>query len=238
MPFCRQRELCFIHVPKTGGCTIESLFGLRSEGFGNSFATPTGELHPLQHMTPGELLKYNIMTAQQLSVYFTFCFVRNPWDRLVSDYHNFFSQVTNDFQNYIEIVEEIVAVQNKGESYVQTWDTFPNPVRGIDNGGNGKINTHFVPQHQFIYHEGKSMIEFIGRFENFENEILELCHCIRNRGQDGDLGAAGKIIEGTTPIHKEHSSKHDHYNAYYNDYTRRVVEKSYAQDIAMFNYRF
>jgi hypothetical protein len=79
MPICRQRKLAFIHIPKTGGITIESVFG-----FGRTEADLFGEMDGLElaHLTAEQMMKY----VPDFRDYFSFAIVRNPWERLVSEY--------------------------------------------------------------------------------------------------------------------------------------------------------
>jgi hypothetical protein len=61
-------KFIFMHITKTGGSSIEKLFNY--EG--------------IKHQRPIELI--NILGQTTWDSYFKFTFVRNPWDRTVSEY--------------------------------------------------------------------------------------------------------------------------------------------------------
>lgn len=78
MLICHSRKFLFIHIQKTGGTTIRSL------------------LRPIAHDARNGGGKHNIaimarreMGWNKYHKYYTFAFVRNPWDRLVSWYSMF-----------------------------------------------------------------------------------------------------------------------------------------------------
>lgn len=71
----QSRKLIFIHNPKTAGMSIVRSFGFPSTGFPNRF----------NHTRPQEAITW--IFQQTWASYYSFCFVRNPWDRLVSLYH-------------------------------------------------------------------------------------------------------------------------------------------------------
>lgn len=73
-------KFIFIHIPKTGGTTVESLlkdYGVLLQGRGN--------FHSIyfKHI-PTE--KLETMMGDEYQRYFKFSFVRNPWDWLISIY--------------------------------------------------------------------------------------------------------------------------------------------------------
>ncbi|MGC1469935.1 MAG: sulfotransferase family 2 domain-containing protein [Sphingorhabdus sp.] len=69
------RKLIFIHNPKTAGMSIVRSFGFPSTGFPNKF----------NHTRPQEAITW--IFQQTWTSFYSFCVVRNPWDRLVSLYH-------------------------------------------------------------------------------------------------------------------------------------------------------
>lgn len=78
----QSHRFTFIHLPKTGGCSIEKALAaecslktaplLRKKKFTINY----------QHATLPEVINFHA----EASSFFSFCFVRNPWDRLVSFY--------------------------------------------------------------------------------------------------------------------------------------------------------
>ena len=132
-----------ICIPKTGSTSIQSLF------------TPYGQLLGAgpneHHMTLEEALR----RFPEANDYFKFAFVRNPYDRIISFYH-YFSHVRNTLQ--------IPDPYQPGPRYHGPEDFF----RRILSDRLWKDEVHFRPQHTFIDTE---QMDFIGRFENFNNDI-------------------------------------------------------------------
>lgn len=69
MGFCKDCQVGYVHVPKTGGSSIRK-------------ALP-GWIHDDRHMTAHELRD---LEPEMFKEYFTFATIRNPWDRMVSMY--------------------------------------------------------------------------------------------------------------------------------------------------------
>lgn len=72
-------QATFIHIPKTGGVSISRW--LVSNASGSHLSKGHGGKHAEQR----QIQKY--MDQKNIDMGFTFCVVRNPWDRLVSAYH-------------------------------------------------------------------------------------------------------------------------------------------------------
>lgn len=79
-------KFIFMHIMKTGGSSIEKLFNY--EG--------------IKHQRPIELI--NILGQTTWDSYFKFTFVRNPWDRTISEY--FYRRkkgsVATDFKSWLK----------------------------------------------------------------------------------------------------------------------------------------
>ena len=144
MIFSDKYKYLGICIPKTGSTSLQSLFG---PPYGEVVGRGPGE----HHMDLKEALRQFHRTKD----YFKFTFVRNPYDRVVSFYHHFAhvrgTLLTPDpyhphprYHGYRDFVNRIV--EDKYWNY----------------------EIHFRPQHSFI---DIDQMDFIGRFENFENDI-------------------------------------------------------------------
>ena len=79
-------------------------------------------------------------------------------------------------------------------------------------------------QSEFLFdRNGKQMVDFIGRFENLQEDFNKICR---------DLN----IDQIQLP--KTNTSQHDHYRLYYSDETRDIIAKSFKTDIENFKYEF
>ena len=93
-----------------------------------------------------------IIDTQSLKGYFTFTFVRNPWDRLVSCYTYMQGQARgNNMIGNMDFKDFIYAVIN-------------NPY------GHYKLYEHSRPQIDYFCKDGKIIIDYIGRFENLQKD--------------------------------------------------------------------
>ena len=96
MPVCDQYRCVFVHIPRTGGSSIEKVLKLGNESNREDLATVTGWIETdairahgfvspvLQHLTLDDLCR--LLPRDLLETRFKFCFVRNPWERMLSAY--------------------------------------------------------------------------------------------------------------------------------------------------------
>ena len=85
---------------------------------------------------------------------------------------------------------------------------------------------HFLPQHYFFDAE---KIDFIGRFENYEADMLKLLAII---APDHKIREIPKFNQSSKSLEGKN------YRDYYTDETREIVAHKYARDIKLFNYQF
>ena len=86
MPIYKDKNILFIHVPKTAGTTIETALGGRSkEHLYDASGKLPDQIVTRQHLFASEYRKYT-GDAEYDNLY-KFSVVRNPYDRLVSAYH-------------------------------------------------------------------------------------------------------------------------------------------------------
>ncbi len=90
-------------------------------------------------------------------------------------------------------------------------------------------HVHLRPQHEFIFdHARRQQVEFIGRFERFNEDFKTLC---------SNLQICAETQASCVLPHKN-ASVHGPYRDYYDDHTRRLVAKRYGEDIEDFRYTF
>lgn len=213
MPISDKFQCIFVHVPKTGGTSIESALGLhfsweienqealygliQSEellkyGFLSGF---------LQHLTLPQIRR--LKSDSRYDAYYSFSFVRNPWDRMVS----VFSKPDP------HMVQQAArsGINLRGNRFEQFLDK----TRDIEH-------IHLQPQSGFIFDDDELLVDFVGRFEQLETDFRKVCEQI----------GVQKCL-----AHKN-ISKHDHYRAYYNEKTKKIVAGRYERDIDLFHYSF
>ena len=156
-----------------------------------------------------------------------FCFVRNPWDRLVSCYadkirntsltNRFYTDgVFNGFLKYKTPMGYPAFI--KGMSFLEFAYTVANiPDREAEN--------HFRSQYWFLTDKnGRLRITYTGKYENFQNDFDRL-KTIAKWPQECELP------------HMMQSKRQD-YRQYYTPEIRDIVAERYAKDISLFDYHF
>lgn len=186
----------FIHIPKCAGVSIaQSLFG--NQGAGHYSSSQYRE----------------VFGDAAYDDYFTFAFVRNPWDRLASAYHFLKQGGFNDIDR--RWASKHLRHYTGFDEFVSDWVT-PEHVRGW---------VHFKPQCDYLCNtDGMLDVDFIGRFERLEQDFQTLCN---------KLG-----VERTLHSLNHGQHKLPGYQALYDDQTRDIVSRVYARDIELLNYSF
>lgn len=153
MPISRQYKIIFLHNPKTGGTAIEKLFDITA-GPENLFTPnyPANQI-VLQHLPYKKLQK--IIPEDIFSTYFKFTIVRNPWDRLVSDYH-WKNRGCDTFEEFIDYMDDIYT-----EYTFEAIEQCPEVAKNYLG--------HFLPQYSYC---GPDVTVY--RFENFAADVAAL----------------------------------------------------------------
>jgi hypothetical protein len=134
----------FIHIPKTGGTTIENI--LREQ----KTPKPKGSSHKT-------IAFYKKKYPSEFKNYFKFACVRNPWDRLVSAFA-YRSSGGNKSQS--------------DKSIAQEWGKdFKNFLKKINTL---KENVFLKPQVMFIHIDETLCVDYVMRFESFESEAKKI----------------------------------------------------------------
>ena len=215
MIFFKQKVI-FIHVPRCGGTSIEQ--NLWKKEFGDYFSfKENDEKHLLQgfidkyrnkYQSDGlQHLTYNNISKiypNEVNFFFKFSFIRNPFSRVVSLYCEIM-KYRKDLRDFLLI--------NKDSSF----KNFLNLIKK-------NHHTHWMPMVNFF---NKNTLDFVGKFENFENDLLEI-------GNKIDLNFENKNFSG------EHKfSDTNNYLRFYEDEENiKIVEKMYHDDLKTFGYNF
>jgi len=207
-----EHKFIFIHIPKTGGTSVETAIGKIGR-----VTEGAGTLNRLdfKHITLIELYnKFKVDHKEKdLNKYFKFTFVRNPFDWLVSNY--FFNRGIHHpyFRESTKYkANNIGGIRRelKDMSFKDWVIWYTNNMRGT--------------QLELIKNEnGETPFDLIGRFENLQEDFNIICD---------KIGIPQKQLP-----HKK-KSQHKHYTEYYDDETREMVVKKYAEDIERFGYKF
>jgi len=128
----------FVHVIKTGGMSVASALDMKD----------------LNCHVPAKHIKENV-GANLWNDYFIFSFVRNPWDKIVSQYffngEKFCMKHLGRPADFTEYIVEIV--------------------------GRDKFYSMYEPRNlpYIVDDKGKQLVDFIGRFENLQKDFDLVC---------------------------------------------------------------
>jgi hypothetical protein len=169
---------------KTGSSTINTRLQPLNESSYQQFFyfNPTLNRVVHQHITYAE---FAALPESKLG-YKVGVFVRNPYDRVYSG----FLQVKRDIEGQLAAPfkpEWIRSLVKQQLSYNQTrlfeadydfdkWVALLQPHEIFDVGRNTNLPIH--PASHWTHQNGKRMVDFIGKVENFENDFTEFCKLI------------------------------------------------------------
>ena len=184
------REYIFIHIPKTGGSSVaKALHG-----------------GPSSHQPAQLYLRAN---SRKFARYFSFAFVRNPYDRLVSSFHFLKSGGMNE-------QDRTWAEQNLGQV-----NDFADFVQNCLTLELAESWVHLRPQCNFITNlDGDLCIDFIGRFESI----------------DADFEQIARRLNLDARLEKTNVGSRDKYENYYDDSLRAKVAQIYRRDFDLLGY--
>jgi hypothetical protein len=199
----------FVHVPKTGGQSMEKLVSDSSESYGDIHSP----LYVLEEKIKPELLYTN--------KYWKFAFTRNPFDWEVSNY--FWHTVANRNGRIPEVTfDQWVRWRYNDDTSVVNIQHFKDIGHESDYWyfkGFGKMPLVGM----FLNSNKQFSIDFVGRFETITDDWNHIASTI---GLKQELIHRGK-------------SRHEDYRYYYEDEeTYQIVKNAKQLDLDVFNYTF
>lgn len=163
-------------------------------------------LRTLGHPSINNYVKYGyIKDGYNMDDYFKFAFVRNPWDRLLSGY--FF---------------RIQCLQSKETASVSFRDWV---INSKTREGHSFLNTGelYKTQLSYITFNKTKMVDFIGRYENLEQDWDFVCDQLQIKKQK---------------LPHKNRSLHLSYINYYDEDTINLVGEHFKEDVENFGYKF
>lgn len=176
--FRRERNVLFFWLPKTAGSSIyhalrktsykcRKLINTEKNGIIElpySDFTNKGAV-TFSHTSISALIKHGIIHTDFFESSFKFCFVRNPWDRLVSLF--FYRKLDKEYENFRQFCLDFK-------------DQEIEPI-GLYNS---RLNSQFNEQLSWIIDEkGRLLVDFIGRFERLEEDFSKICRILGVRNK-------------------------------------------------------
>lgn len=171
-----KKKFVFIHNPKTAGTSLR-------EALKEYHDRDSSYWHHLEDIYLDRVIDKAHITMRDfvympdyssIDEYFSFGFVRNPYDRFYSAFQFYKKQydVSIGFNDFSKTLNDI--------SIRYDWRLI-----------------HFCPQYAFFYYGNKCKIDFIGRFENIKTDVLLVSSII---GVDIDIGKSN-VSDNNKPIY-------------------------------------
>jgi hypothetical protein len=172
MPYYRDIDILFIHIPKTGGTSIENFLNKTYKetllcGWKGNYILPEIELRKcsLQHQTYNTIYKYRDILEVDFNINLkVITIVRNPYDRIISDLI---------FLELINTYDTCETVYNVIKEYIHK-DCYDN---------------HNIPQFKFVTDENEKLIKNIHIFRT-----ESLTQDMHNFGFTDYIGSRSNII--------------------------------------------
>ena len=159
-----QRQFIFIHVPKNAGTSIERALlpwtYFRGQKRLNAIFRKAGlhffdQKHFENHVYASEVVQ--ILGLQRFDRYFSFGFVRNPWERCLSLYSYGLDNLTAP--------EHSFAIQFKDFSEY-LFQRYPRDIK------------HVCQKDWLFSSEGRQLVKYVGRYERLKEDFDEVCRRI------------------------------------------------------------
>lgn len=209
MPVNHEHKILFVHIPKTGGQTVCKILNI-----------PKGSKKHYYWKSDKNEIDYGHATIKQLSElinlddYYKFTFIRNPYDRLVSEY---FFRIKN-----ISAKNSVLKLKQK-----TSFNEFVKQVYELHKRRfNSKhyFITHYIPQYDYINIDGDIKVDDVYRYEEFENNVRKIINEFN--------------LKDEIPKKNISKNKKSDYMEYYNMETKKMVNEIYETDFFRFNYNF
>jgi hypothetical protein len=211
-----KKKFIFIHVPKTGGNSIQNTLKYYSEdeivilakhhdGI-ERFEVRNSQYNTTKHSS---LSHYkSILDADIYRSLYKFCTIRNPWDMMISYYFSPHRGINewdrNKFMtlvNTVPTLRQYICEKSLKDSVFKKVDTLPPNL-------SGKLDAD---------------VDFIMKFECLNQDFKLACK---------------QLAIPFSPLQKRNSSIRDHYSKYYDEELIKVVSDKFIEEIEYGSYSF
>ncbi len=204
------KKFIFIHIPKTGGNSIQTLlhpysddnYGIDPSKSGNQLFKWNESLGTRKHSSLWEYKK--LLPTQDFQAMFTFSILRNPWDRVISHFFSLRKSVSKwDRDRFLHVLHRI----RPAEDYLCVDSPL---VRKLSMAVQ-KNNPCFEKMNMIL------------KFESLEKDYRVLCD---------------RINVPFAPLPVVNQSQHDHYSVYYDPELVEIVRRKFKAEITWGQYDF
>lgn len=213
MPYFNNNDinLLFIHIPKTGGTSLEYYFSSKFKiplnnnslyGYINykSLSDANMEIKSsLQHITHNQITRYSNIFQIHFDNIKIITIVRNPYHRIISDL--FFYHLINTNTSKQEVFDIII-------KYLRADPT--------------TYDNHNIPQYKFI--------------TNNKGELIPNIHILRTESLTDDMKKIGYDDFDVRAQVNPSSAARNNYNNYLNNEIIEIINEFYHLDFLLFDY--
>jgi hypothetical protein len=205
MPVNHSLKIVFVHIPKTAGTSIEFALGMHSgiNEIGLVYQKHIEQNNNtlfgmgLQHLTAYKIMKS--LGEELYSSYYKFSVIRNPYDRLVS----YVAWINAKWERKELLTREVF------KEYIRM-----NFFLGFSR------NRILIPQYNYLYYNGKVLVDKILYFENIINDFSNLA-------QELNL---------EINLEKRMTSYHEDFLYYYGNKEKKIIKDYYKKDFRYFGF--
>lgn len=223
----------FVHLHRTAGKSIQKCLKTAGCIFEPEFYYRKNRKKKYRfkgkHTRPIDIISY--IGREEWEKYFTFCFVRNPFCKLVSYFmHNKqkYNKITRTQRRYWKIFKKRKSFTYPNFKYIFEYKSFKAWIEDMENFkefSDPYIKLILSSQLDFVSDEnGKILVDYMGKLENLVDDFDIVC----------------KKLNINNNLSKTHinKSKHGLYHKYYNKKMIKIVENIFKRDLEYFNYSF
>jgi hypothetical protein len=215
--FLEHYRAVYVETPKVACTSIKTVL---AKILGVSLESAGGDPHRVEWPTAE---RSSSRSGPLFPGLFTFAFVRNPWDRVVSCYRDKIHGEVDGYTHFT-IRPGVANCLARFDTFVpgMSFDDFVAAVASIRDED---ADEHFRSQRTFVTdEEGKIGVDFLGRFERLADDF---------RFVQEKIGLPRNELPW---LQKARNAAR--YTDFYNKETQRIVAARFQQDIEMFGYEF
>ena len=156
MPIFDKYKAIFVHIPKCAGTSISNVLAHSDPLFSDTdyrhFSLRKMKGRNLEHLT-GQRLK--LLAPIRFHRYYKFAFVRNPYDRMVSEFkwRSSWDPATKN-EGFETMLEKIPYYRQRKEP-------------------------HFYSAYSFLTNQrGESIVDYVGKFETIDDDFVEIAQTL------------------------------------------------------------
>ena len=196
----KKNKTLYFHIAKTGGSSITKL--LRQNNLDDFILTD-------RNKSDSEKLDYFEEVAEEWEKYFKFTFVRNKFSQLVSLYN---------------MDRNAKLLRNKEKNISKSKDaTFDDFIKYYIGESKDGLYDFWIDQYFLTTLNGKSLFDFIGRYENYDSDLKNVCE---------KIGIKFSKIE----VNKGRYNKRQHFSEYYTTELREIIKRKFEKEIIKFKF--